>query len=163
MKKLITLFSMTILLLILDNSFVPFIAIKGYSPSLLFLFIISYSIINESWEGLWLGVISGLFQDLYFSNIIGINAFANMLSCVIAGFIGINIFKEKILIPVISSFFLSIFKGFTVFVILYCIGISMGIKIIFLNALYNMIVSIPMYKFVYWLCSKEYMQRKWKF
>lgn len=163
MKKIITLFSITILLLILDNSFIPFLAIKGFSPSLLFLFIISYSIINESWEGLWLGAFAGLFQDLYFSNIIGVNAFTNMLSCVLAGFIGINIFKEKIFIPVISSFFLSIFKGFAVFTILYLLGMSMGIKIIFLNGIYNMLVSIPMYKFVYWLCGKEYMQRKWKF
>lgn len=163
MKKIITLFSITILLLILDNSFAPFLAIKGFSPSLLFVFIISYSIINESWEGLWLGVFSGLLQDLYFSNVLGINAFTNMVSCVLAGFIGISIFKEKIFIPVISSFFLSIFKGFFVLIILYFIKMEMEMKVIFLNGIYNMIVSVVMYKFVYWLCKKEYMQRKWKF
>lgn len=53
MKKFITLFSIIMLLLIFDNAFVPFFSIKGFIPSVLFTFIISYSIVNESWEGLW--------------------------------------------------------------------------------------------------------------
>lgn len=109
------------------------------------------------------GVFAGVLQDLYFNNVFGINAFVNMLSCVLAGFIGVNIFKEKIFVPIISNFFLSVFKGILVFVILYLLKINMDAKIIFFSSIYNMIISIPMYKLVYKLCNKQYMQRKWKF
>ncbi|WP_315116936.1 rod shape-determining protein MreD [uncultured Clostridium sp.] len=163
MRKILTLFSIVLILFIGDNSIIPFLAVKGFSPSLLFVFIVSYSIINESWEGLWLGVFAGLLQDVYFSNVLGINALVNMLSCAIAGYVGISIFKEKLLIPVATSFLLSIFKGILVFVLLYTVNVNMPLRNILFNSLYNMLVSIIMYKFVFKLCSKDYMKKKWKF
>ena len=163
MKKIVTLFSIILLLLVVDNSIVPFLSIKGFIPSFLFVFIINYSIINGSWEGLWLGALSGLLQDVYFYNVLGINAFTNMICCVIAGYIGINIFKEKLLIPVASSFVLSVFKGLITFVLLYIIKINMPLRNIFVNSLYNMFVSIIAYRFIFKLCSKDFMERKWKF
>ena len=95
MKKILTVFLLTIILLILDNSVVPFLGIIGIYPSLLFVFIICYSIINDSWEGLWIGVVAGSLQDIYFANVFGVNALTNMIICVLAGQIGVNILKEK--------------------------------------------------------------------
>ncbi|WP_097026081.1 rod shape-determining protein MreD [Clostridium peptidivorans] len=163
MKKILTLAGLTIIMVILDNSVVPFFSIKGFSPSLLFTFIISYSIVNGYSEGLWLGAFAGLFQDIYFANVLGVNALANMICAVISGFIGESIFKEKTLIPVISSFAMSIFKGILVFVILYVIGVGMSFRFVFFNSLYNLFLSIPVYRLTYKLCNKDYMKRKWKF
>ncbi|WP_125152607.1 rod shape-determining protein MreD [Clostridium rectalis] len=163
MRKVVTLICISLILFIIDNAFVPFISIKGFTPSLLFIFIIGFSIMNGSWEGLWLGVFAGLLQDLYFNNILGINAFTNMICCTIAGFIGVGIFKQKMLIPTISNLFLSVFKGVLVFIILYLVGIKMEIKNIIFGSIYNMIIAIPSYKYIYKLCNKNYMQRKWKF
>lgn len=152
-----------ILFFILDNTLVPFFAIRGYYPSLLLLFIIFYSIINGSYEGVWIGVFSGILQDLYFFNGFGINAFTNMLVCSAAGYIGITIFKEKRLIPVVSSFFLTLAKGILVFSILYTARVYTPLNSILYNSLYSMIVSIFMYKWVYRLCEKEYMKKRWSF
>ena len=163
MKKILTLAGLTIVMVILDNSVMPFFSIKGFSPSLLFTFIISYSIVNGYSEGLWLGVFAGLFQDLYFSNILGVNALTNMICAVIAGFIGISIFKEKTLIPVVSNFAISILKGLLVFAILYVIGVGMSFRFVFFNSLYNLLLSIPVYSLTYKLCGKDYMKRKWRF
>ena len=65
MKKWI-LFLISLVLLILDNSFMPFLAIKGAFPSLLFVCAIAYPIINGKKEAVFIGVISGLLQDIYF-------------------------------------------------------------------------------------------------
>lgn len=46
MERLIIVL-ISILLLILDNSLVPFFAIKGAYPSLLFTFVIAYSLVNK--------------------------------------------------------------------------------------------------------------------
>lgn len=163
MKKIFMLIFLCILFFILDNTLVPFFAIKGYYPSLLLLFVIFYSIINGSYQGIWIGVFSGILQDLYFFNGFGINTFTNMLICTAAGFIGITIFKEKMLIPVLASFFLTLAKGILVFSILYIAKIYTPFNHILYNSIYSMVVSIFMYKWVYKLCDKDYMKKKWSF
>lgn len=163
MRKVLTLFFICVLFFILDNTLVPFFAIKGYFPSLLLAFCLLYSIFNGSVEGVWLGVFSGMLQDLYFFHGFGINGFTNMLVCAAAGFIGAAIFKEKALIPIISSLGLSLIKGVLVFSILYINNQYMPFSKAIFNSVYNMIIAILMYKWVYRLCQKEYMQRKWSF
>lgn len=163
MKKLIILVFFCVLFLILDNTLIPFFAVRGYFPSLLLLFAICYSIVNGSWEGIWIGILSGALQDIYFYNGFGINILVNMLVCVAAGFIGNGIFKEKSLIPVMSSFVLSLIKGILVFAILYVIKVYTPFERILYNSIYTTIVSVFMYKWVYKLCQKDYMQKKWSF
>lgn len=163
MKKIILLAFLTFVFFILDNTFMPFIAINGYYPSLLFVFCICYSIVNGSFEGMWLGALSGVLQDIFFTNAFGINALTTMLMCVLAGIIGKNLFKEKIIIPIVATFFITILKGIFIFTILRIIGRYTRLQGVFYIALYTIIVSIVMYKWVYNLCQKEYMERKWRF
>ena len=59
MEKLIIIL-VSIGLLILDNSLVPFFSIKGAYPSLLFVFAIAYSIINGKEKAIFIGVVSGM-------------------------------------------------------------------------------------------------------
>ena len=95
MKKIFYLFLICVSLLILDNTIITFFSINHIYPSLLFIFIVSYSIINGAEEGVVLGIFAGALQDLYFFNGTGINMLTNMLICVIAAEIGKGIFKEK--------------------------------------------------------------------
>lgn len=163
MKKILVLFLVSILLFIIDNVLMPFMAIKTIYPSLLLIFIICYSIVNGTWEGLWLGVFCGLLQDVYFTSAFGLNAFVNMIVCIIAGVIGNNIFKEKRLIPISACFLLSLLKGILLILILYISGIYTGVRNVFFISIYNTIICFIMYKRVYKFCQKEYMQIRWKF
>lgn len=163
MRKVLTLFFICVLFFILDNTLVPFFAIKGYYPSLLIVFCFLYSIFNGSMEGLWLGIFAGMLQDLYFFYGFGINGFSNMLVCAAAGYIGTGIFKEKALIPIVSSFGLSFVKGILVYSILYINNQYMPFSNVIFTSVYNMIIALLMYRWVYRLCQKEYMQRKWSF
>lgn len=163
MRKVLILFLLSILFFMLDNVLMPFLAIKTIYPSLLLVFMICYSMVNGKWEGLWLGVFCGLLQDIYFTSGFGLNALTNMIICIIAGIIGDNIFKEKSLIPVASCFSLSFLKGTVLLIVLYFLKINVNFKDIFFIALYNMIISAIIYKKVYKLCQKEYMQKRWKF
>ncbi len=164
MEKKLILGAILILLAILDNSLMPFIAIKGVYPSLLFVFIVSYSIIKDKRGGaIWVGVFAGILQDLYFTNVFGINSLINMLVCLIAAEIGLNIIRSKILIPVISSFILSIFKGAFIWIIAYFLKMNISYNLIAFNSIYNGIITIIFYKLVYNLCKKRHMDRKWEF
>ncbi|GAA0084232.1 rod shape-determining protein MreD [Clostridium sp. CTA-7] len=162
MKKWV-LILISLALLILDNSLMPFFAIKGAFPSLLFTFAIAYSIINGKSEAIFIGVTTGLMQDVFFYNGLGINAFVNMLICLIAAFIGENIYREKRFIPVISVIFLYIIKVLAIFVIFKLVGRTINIKVGMITALYSAVVMFLGYNFVLKLYDIKYKNRSWRF
>ncbi|MDP4177208.1 MAG: rod shape-determining protein MreD [Bacillota bacterium] len=163
MKRILVIVLLSLLFLIIDNSVMPFISIRGYYPNLLFIFAISLSIINGPEEGIFFGILTGAMQDLYFTNAFGINIFTNMLMCVAAGIFGKSIRKEKLLMPVLSTFLLSFVKGVIVFCLLYLLKQKTHIEDVIFNSMYSMIISIIMYKKIYKLCEKRFMVKQWKF
>ncbi|WP_040210713.1 rod shape-determining protein MreD [Clostridium polynesiense] len=162
MRKVI-LVLLSIVFLIIDNTVMPFFSINTYYPSILMVFAICYSIINDKWDALSIGVISGLLQDIYFFRGFGVNALVNMIICLIASQIGENIFKEKKLIPVVAAFFLTTLKYLMVYVILYVTKVQTHIKGVFYIGITSMILALLMYKRVYKLSQKNYMKKDWKF
>lgn len=162
MKKWV-LILISLILLIFDNSLMPFLSIKGSYPSLLFIFIIAYSIINGKSEAIFIGVIAGLMQDVFFDNIFGINTLINMLLCLLAAVIGENIYREKKLIPVISVIFISILKVLSIFTIFKLAGRTINIQVGMFTALYNAVIMFLGYDFVLKLYDIEYKNRSWRF
>ena len=162
MKKWI-LIIISLVFLILDNSLMPFLAIKGAFPSLLFTFAIAYSIINGKNEAVFIGVISGLLQDIYFYNGFGINALVNMLICLLAAIIGENIYREKKLIPSISMALLYLLKIFSIFIILKFVGKTINIEIGIYTSIYSSVIMFLGYNFVLRLYDNNYRKRSWRF
>ncbi len=163
MKRVLTLVFLCILFLILDNTLMPLFKIYGVYPSLIFIFALCYSIVSSPRDAVIIGVFTGALQDLYFLNGFGINMLTNMLICLVAAEIGKNIFIEKALLPIVSSFVLSVVKGLIVFALMFLIKQHTNIEIILYHAIYNLIVSIFMYRFAYKLSQKEYMKKEWRF
>ena len=162
MKKWV-LILISIVLLILDNSFMPFLAIKGAFPSLLFIFAIAYSIINGKKEAVIIGVISGLLQDIYFYEGFGVNALINMLICLLAAVIGENIYREKKLIPTISMAFLYMLKVVSIFLLLKMAGKTINIEVGIYASIYSAIIMFLGYDFVLSLYNNNYKKRSWRF
>jgi len=163
MKKILTLVFLCILFLILDNTLMPLLKINGAYPSLIFTFALCYSVVSSPKDAVIIGVFTGALQDLYFFNGFGINMLSNMIICVVATNIGKNIFIEKPLLPIISAFLLSIVKGIMVVCMFLLVKQYTNTGVIFYQAIYNLVVSIFMYKFTYKLSQKEYMKTEWKF
>lgn len=163
-KKILYLSLILFGLTVLDNTVVHFFAIKKVYPSILFVFIICYSIINGYEEGIILGIVAGFFQDIYFPGVTGINMLCNMLLCVVAAKIGESIFKEKVIIPAISVFVLSALKSFMVYGMFILIGKPESfLNIIFYKALYEMVVTIFIYKLVLKFSETKTMKKEWRF
>lgn len=162
MKKWVVIL-VSIILLILDNSLMPFLAIRGAFPSLLFVFAITYSLIKGGNEAVIMGALSGLLQDIFFYNGMGINALSNLLLCVLAAFIGENIFKNKKLIPVITVGILSVVKVLMVYIFVTASGSHININMALLSCVYNAVVMFLGYNFVLKLCDEEYRRSSWRF
>ncbi|MBD7914761.1 rod shape-determining protein MreD [Clostridium sp. Sa3CUN1] len=162
MKKWV-LILISVVLLILDNSLMPFLAIRGAFPSLLFTFAIACSIVSGRKEAVTIGVISGLLQDIYFYEGFGINSLTNMLICLLAAIIGENIYREKKLIPVISMFFLYVLKVISIYLILKIANKTINIHIGIYASLYSTLIMFFGYNFVLRLYDKKYKNRSWRF
>ena len=162
MEKLIIIL-VSIGLLILDNSLVPFLAIKGAYPSLLFVFTIAYSLVNGKEKAIFIGIVSGMLQDVFFFNGFGVNSVLNLLLCLLASFIGAGIVKNKRLIPMVATFFITIIKYIGVFIIFYLLNIHIEFSKSIIMSIYNSIVMFFAYKIVMNIYDDEYSKQRWRF
>lgn len=162
MEKLI-IFLVSIILLISDNSLIPFFSINGAYPSLLFVAAIAYSMINGKEKAVFAGVVSGILQDIFFFYGFGVNSLLNLLLCLFAANIGAGIVKNKRLIPVISIFIITIIKYMGIFVIFYIVDIQIQFSRSVLMAVYNSVVMFFGYKVVMNIYDDEYSKRRWRF
>lgn len=163
MKKVLTITAILLLLIVLDNSVLPFFAINGVVPNLIFAFAISFSIINGYWSAILVGIMAGVLQDIYFINAFGINALTNMLVCLLAAKTGESIYKDSVAIPVISTFFFSVVKNILVLILLSIINVAVMDMNVLYNSLYNMVIEIPVYILTFKLSNLNYMKREWRF
>ncbi|WP_288479513.1 rod shape-determining protein MreD [uncultured Clostridium sp.] len=164
MKRIITIL-ICIVLLIIDNTFAPFIGIKGAYPSFLFTFAVAYSLINNEREAVFIGGVSGILQDIFFSNTIGINALTNMLICLLVWYIGKNVFKRRKIVPVATMFLITILKHLSVFAIFSILHYKMGISIeqLLIVAIYNSIIMLIGYRYVFKFSKqKDNLRSKWR-
>lgn len=153
----------SLLLLILDNSLMPFFSIKGAYPTLIFTFAIAYSIIYGRKEAVIIGVTSGMLQDIFFYNGFGVNSLINMLLCLLAAIIGENIYREKKLIPVVSMVFLSLLKVFAIALILKLSDKTVNGTIGIYSSIYNAVVMFLGYNFVLRLYDNNDKKKSWRF
>ena len=161
MKKIIILL-VSIVLLVLDNTILPFYFAECGFPSLLFVFAISLSIIRGKDEAIIIGIISGFLQDIFFFRGFGVNMLLNMLLCVLAASIGNSIFKQNRLIPVIACFIISVLKVFGVVIILQLFSESINIRTALVSSILNSIVMMLVYKKVFSLSEKYFETDKWR-
>ena len=162
MEKLIII-GISIVLVILDNSFVPFFSIKGAYPSLLFTFAIAYSLINGKKKATFVGAFSGILQDIFFFHGFGVNSLLNLLLCLLASIIGDSILKNKRLIPVISMFVLTIIKYIGIIIIFYFFNMDIEFSRSIFMSIYNSIIMLLGYGLVMKVSNEEYTKHKWRF
>lgn len=162
MEKLIIVL-VSIGLVILDNSLIPFFSIKGYYPSILFTFAIAYSIINQREKAVFTGVVSGILQDIFFFHGFGVNSLLNLLLCLFASFIGEGIVKNKRVIPVISIFLITVIKYICIFIIFYLLGIHIQFSKGIFMGMYNGVIMFFVYKIVMNIYDDEYSKQRWRF
>lgn len=162
MEKLIIIL-VSIVLFILDNSLMPFFSINGAYPSLLFVAAIAYSMINGKEKAVFVGVVSGILQDIFFFNGFGVNSLLNLLLCLLAAEIGDGIVKNKRFIPVISVFIITMIKFIGISIIFYTLNIQIQFLRSIIMALYNSVIMFLGYNVVMNIYDDEYSKRRWRF
>lgn len=163
MKKFI-LAAICVGLFIIDNTMMPFLSINDAFPSILFCFVVSFSIINGESDAIFLGAFSGLLQDIYFPGAFGVNALCNLIICFIAALIGHSLFTNRKAVPILIVGGATFLKYILIFTIMHLINIKVVIdtKVIYMT-IYNCIVTFFIYYRIFKLCNKEIMKKQWNF
>lgn len=162
MKRIIII-AISLFLLILENTILPSYSIMQGYPSILFVFAIAFSIINGKEDAMFIGIVSGLLQDLFFINGFGINLLVNFLLCLLVAKIGEGIFKNNRVIPVISCLILSILKIVMIAILFIPFGKKINLNMAVMSALLNTIVMVIGYKFVLTTSKKYWKKDEWRF
>ena len=155
--KRIYLIIILVLLLIIDNTLLPSYSIAGAFPSLLFVFAMAYSVIRGKNEALFIGIVSGFLQDLFFFSGFGVNLFLNTLLCLLCAKIGESIFKENRIVPILIALFISTLK------VLGVVAISIDMKVALLSAVLNTICMMLFYRFILNMLDKYLDRNTWRF
>ena len=92
-----------LLLYVVQTSLLPLIAFHGASADFLLLFAVSFGFIRGMRLGVLAGFLAGLLQDLLSGTFLGMNTLTKMLAGLIAGALSDRVFKEQMLLPVVSS------------------------------------------------------------
>lgn len=162
MKRIIII-AISLFLLILENTILPSYSIMQGYPSILFVFAIAFSIINGKEDAMFIGIVSGLLQDLFFINGFGINLLVNFLLCLLAAKIGEGIFKNNRVIPVISCLILSMLKIVMIAILFIPFGKKINLNMAVMSAILNTIVMVIGYKFVLTTSKKYWKKDEWRF
>lgn len=163
-KKILYISLIIITLFILDNTIIPMFSINNIFPSTLFVFLVCYSIINGYIEGIIIGVSIGLLQDIYMPGVFGINMLINMIIGILSAKVGESIFKEKSIIPILSTFLLSMLKSILIYGLLILIKKSNNfLYLIPYKGLYDMVLAVFMYKLILKFSQSKTIKKEWRF
>ncbi|TDT61198.1 rod shape-determining protein MreD [Fonticella tunisiensis] len=168
MKKFLFLFLISIFIIMIQSAVFARISIMGTSLDLVFVYIICFSLIRDSVESVIVALFTGVIKDSLFPGLFGLNTLIYILIAYLVGFIQRRIYKDSIMIPSFFTFILTYIKGFIYIFFFHIMSYKFNIReyalgIILLEAIYNSIVSILIYKLVLKFDSLRILKHHWKF
>ncbi|HEX9062262.1 MAG TPA: rod shape-determining protein MreD [Clostridia bacterium] len=133
--------------------------IYNVMPNLYIIFIVSVALLKGNREGAVIGFFCGLAQDFAAGKVIGFYALLGMYLGLITGSVNRRLYRENVLVGIMFTFASTFFyEGLVYFLnvfMRYRIDMLYALKTVILpEAIYNCIVSIPVYIFAIKLYKK---------
>jgi len=154
---------------ILESTLFQYMRIYGIKPDFSIMIIVAYAIMRGSSFGAFTGLGIGLFIDIMYGRVIGINAMSYMVTGYIIGQAHENVFKDSLIPPFIFNFIAIIIFQHSFILLSYfsndfpSAGISyvyMLLKVILPQAFYNAVVGSMAYRLIYKLDETSFMNRR---
>lgn len=142
------------LLLVLETSVLPHLAVKGVKPDLVLLFVISLGLLNGAREGAVAGFTGGLLEDLLLGRYVGVRAISKMVAGYLAGLAGRRVYRDSLFTPVFLVLGGTIISEFLSFALWWKLGSSLTlgaglVSVILPLAVFNSMVAPFIYGQVY--------------
>lgn len=160
-KTLIIL--VALVLLILDQTVMPFLDVYDSYASLLFTFFGLYAVTTDAEDAVFLALVTGILQDLLFPYIFGLQTFLNLFLFLTMSRLGNSLKEGKKTLPV---FFVTMAQGLKTLLslgILYLLGIRGNFMALVVMPAYTFVLAILLYKRMVAFGRIPIIKREWKF
>lgn len=139
------------MLLAIQSTILEYLKVCGVKPNLIFIFVISVSLLKGKWEGATVGFLTGLGLDMASGGVLGFHSLLFMYIGLAVGMLCKFVFRENYIIMVLVTFIASLVYGWVIF-LLRVFPVAGGVTlaypfldIILPEAVYNTVVSVFMH------------------
>lgn len=158
----------SIMIVVLQHTIAPQITVLNISFDLVFVFIICFSLVRDELECVVFALICGILRDSFFPTVFGINTVVYLATAYGLSQFEKRVYKDAIIIPMMSAFLLTFVKALLYFGYFYVVSIKFNIKnhlldVVILEAIYNSLLSLIVYRFIKKVNMLRIMQQNWKF
>ncbi|WP_176718789.1 rod shape-determining protein MreD [Caloranaerobacter ferrireducens] len=131
----------------------------GILPNTTLIILVCISVLKGKKVGSFTGLIVGFVQDILFFNVIGINALIYFTVGYLIGSINDKIYKDSSFMPFVLTAFSTVFYHLVYSFFMYFLTVNYNYfylvrKIIFIELIYNSLLSVFIYKLVVKLQKK---------
>jgi len=162
MRKMF-IFLTVLLWLLLDQTLLPFLSVYESSGSLLFTFMGLFMLMTDEEDALYVGLITGLMQDLFFPYVFGLNTLLNVLLFLILSKIGLTLKEGKKTMPILSVSIAQGIKTLIIILVLWIFGIKGNYFAIIIMPLYTAALSIILYRPSVSYSRIPIVKKEWRF
>lgn len=138
---------------IFQTTILQYVSIGGVVPNTTLITLVSISLLKGKKTGSILGISMGLLQDIVFSDVIGVNALIYFFIGYLVGLVDNKVFKDNLWVALIFTLLSTVFFHILFYVLMYFLSINMSFmaifrKIVLIELIYNMILSIPIFRVI---------------
>lgn len=162
MRK-IFIFLTVVFWLLLDQTLLPFLTVFQSSGSLLFTFMGLFMLMTDEEDAFYVGLITGIMQDLYFPYAFGLNTLLNVLLFLGLSKVGLSLKEGRKAIPVLAVSIAQGIKTIVIILILWLLGIRGNYYSVIIMPLYTSVLALFMYRMSVSYSRIPLIKKEWRF
>ncbi|WP_053957517.1 rod shape-determining protein MreD [Inediibacterium massiliense] len=163
--KLFTVFMIMIVNFFIQSTWLQHFRLLDIIPNTTLIIVVVFSILWGKKKGATIGFFAGMLQDILLGSMIGANALVYMLVGYNIGIFEKNIYKDNHITPVLFTIAGTVSYHLLYYVIMYLTKHTFDFvfifrKVVLIEMIYNSIVSIFIYRWIYKITQYPYMKAK---
>ena len=159
MKRFIVSILLIVICFLLQTTVFKGLAFGGIVPNLLIVLTASFGFMREESTGLLIGFFSGLLADIFFGNVLGLNAMIYMYIGYTNGKFNRLFFPDDIKLPLLLIFLSDLAYGLLYYITLFLMRSRFQIDFYFLHIIlpeivYTLLMTLLLYPLILWINKK---------
>ncbi len=154
MKRKIVTILLILICFLLQSTVFKTLAIASISPNLMIIVTSAFGFMRGKKEGLWVGFVCGLLEDIFYGRLLGMHAMIYMYIGYANGYFNHIFYGEDIKLPISLIAVSELVYGFGMYVIMFVMRSRFAFtyyvtRIILPELLYTIIITLVFYRMIY--------------
>lgn len=150
---------LAILIFCIESTILKSVSIRGITPNLIVIFVVSYGILRGRLAGGIVGLFLGILMDLFFFQVVGFQTLLFFYIGIVAGYFNKDFYKENYVLPIVLISCVDFLYGLIMYIFTYLIRGRLDIGYYVVNTMipeviYTLLVGIFIYRLLYYLEEK---------